>query len=199
MSRRHCCAPLRRWRRAALHPAAASRRRPKPRLRCRRVRLRHPQRLCDDHGRGGRHRQCRRAGGERCHRRGRTNLKAPGITVIDGQGMIVLPVWWRPIGTCGTRCCAACRATSLISAISAPPPCLGQKFLADDMYQGTRLACAEAINNGITHGPRLVPQYRGPNMPTPTSRRCASRVCVRGSPMAPRRACRTPRASILPI
>ena len=27
---------------------------------------------------------------------------------------------------------------------------LGQKYEADDMYQGTRLACAEAINSGIT-------------------------------------------------
>jgi cytosine/adenosine deaminase-related metal-dependent hydrolase len=79
------------------------------------------------------------------------NLKAPGVTVIGGQGMIVLPglveTHWHMWNT-------------LLRSMSGDKPdlgyfrstaMLGQKFLADDMYQGTRLACAEAINNGITH------------------------------------------------
>jgi cytosine/adenosine deaminase-related metal-dependent hydrolase len=79
------------------------------------------------------------------------NLKAPGASVIDGRGMIVLPglieSHWHMWNT-------------LLRSLSGDKPeagyfrttaLLGQKYLAEDMYQGTRLACAEAINNGITH------------------------------------------------
>jgi 5-methylthioadenosine/S-adenosylhomocysteine deaminase len=79
------------------------------------------------------------------------NLAAPGVTTIDGHGMIVLPglveTHWHMWNT-------------LLRSMSGDKPefgyfrgtaLLGQKFLPDDMYQGTRLACAEAINNGITH------------------------------------------------
>jgi len=78
-------------------------------------------------------------------------LKAGGATVIDGRGMIVLPglveTHWHMWNT-------------LLRSMSGDKPdfgyfrttaILGQKYQADDMYQGTRLACAEAINNGITH------------------------------------------------
>src|SRR5271154_3849086 len=78
-------------------------------------------------------------------------LKAPGAAVIDGRGTIVLPglieTHWHMWNT-------------LLRSMSGDKPdfgyfkstaLLGQKFEADDMYQGTRLACAEAINNGITH------------------------------------------------
>ena len=79
------------------------------------------------------------------------NVKAAGASVIDGRGMIVLPglieTHWHMWNT-------------LLRSMSGDKPetgyfkttaLLGQKFEPDDMYQGTRLACAEAINNGITH------------------------------------------------
>ena len=90
------------------------------------------------------------------------NLKAPGIAAIDGQAMIVLPglveTHWHMWNT-------------LLRSMSGDKPdlgyfrstaMLGQKFLADDMYQGTRLACAEAINNGITHVHDWCHNIRGP-------------------------------------
>ncbi len=79
------------------------------------------------------------------------NLKAPGASVMDGRGMIVLPglveTHWHMWNT-------------LLRSMSGDKPetgyfkttaILGQKYEAGDMYQGTRFACAEAINNGITH------------------------------------------------
>jgi cytosine/adenosine deaminase-related metal-dependent hydrolase len=79
------------------------------------------------------------------------NLKVSGAAAIDGHGMIALPglveTHWHMWNT-------------LLRSMSGDKPefgyfkstaLLGQKYLPDDMYQGTRLACAEAINNGITH------------------------------------------------
>jgi len=90
------------------------------------------------------------------------NLKAPGAAAIDGQAMIVLPglveTHWHMWNT-------------LLRSMSGDKPdfgyfrstaMLGQKFSADDMYQGTRLACAEAINNGITHVHDWCHNIRGP-------------------------------------
>jgi len=48
-------------------------------------------------------------------------VKAPGATVLEGRGMIVLPGRWRLIGTCGIPCCAASRARRPIRDISRPP------------------------------------------------------------------------------
>src|SRR5262249_17545178 len=77
-------------------------------------------------------------------------LDAPGATAIDGAGMIVLPglveTHWHMWNT-------------LLRSMSGDKPelgyfrttaALGQKFEPGDMYQGTRLAAAEAINGGIT-------------------------------------------------
>ena len=77
-------------------------------------------------------------------------LAAPGVKAIDGAGMIVLPglveTHWH-------------MWNSLLRSMSGEKPelgyfrstaMLGQHYLPDDMYQGTRLAAAEAINNGIT-------------------------------------------------
>ena len=90
------------------------------------------------------------------------NLKAPGAAVIDGHGMIVLPglveTHWHMWNT-------------LLRSMSGDKPetgyfkttaMLGQKFEPGDMYQGTRLACAEAINNGITHVHDWCHNIRGP-------------------------------------
>jgi cytosine/adenosine deaminase-related metal-dependent hydrolase len=77
-------------------------------------------------------------------------LNAPGAAVINGAGMIVLPglveTHWHMWNT-------------LLRSMSGEKPehgyfrttaALGQKYLPGDMYQGTRLAAAEAINSGIT-------------------------------------------------
>ena len=78
-------------------------------------------------------------------------LNAPGASVIDGRGTIVLPglveTHWHMWNT-------------LLRSMSGEKPefgyfrttaMLGQKYEASDMYHGTRLAAAEAINSGITH------------------------------------------------
>ena len=77
-------------------------------------------------------------------------LNAPGATTINGAGMIVLPGFvethWHMWNT-------------LLRSMSGEKPdlgyfrttaALGQKYEPADMYQGTRLAAAEAINSGIT-------------------------------------------------
>jgi cytosine/adenosine deaminase-related metal-dependent hydrolase len=77
-------------------------------------------------------------------------LSAPGATAINGAGTIVLPglveTHWHMWNT-------------LLRSMSGEKPefgyfrttaALGQKFEPGDMYQGTRLAAAEAINSGIT-------------------------------------------------
>jgi 5-methylthioadenosine/S-adenosylhomocysteine deaminase len=78
-------------------------------------------------------------------------LKAPGAAVIDGRGAIVLPglieTHWHMWNTL-LRSMSGDKADFGYFKSTAM---LGQKFEASDMYQGTRLACAEAINNGITH------------------------------------------------
>jgi 5-methylthioadenosine/S-adenosylhomocysteine deaminase len=79
-----------------------------------------------------------------------TRLSAPGATTISGAGMIVLPglveTHWHMWNT-------------LLRSMSGDKPdtgyfrttaVLGQKCEPVDMYQGTRLAAAEAINSGIT-------------------------------------------------
>jgi cytosine/adenosine deaminase-related metal-dependent hydrolase len=77
-------------------------------------------------------------------------LNAPGATTINGAGMIVLPglveTHWHMWNT-------------LLRSMSGEKPelgyfrttaALGQKYEPADMYQGTRLAAAEAISSGIT-------------------------------------------------
>lgn len=77
-------------------------------------------------------------------------LNAPGAGVIDGCGMIVMPglveTHWHMWNT-------------LLRGMSGEKPdygyfrttaMLGRMFEPGDMYQGTRLAAAEAINSGIT-------------------------------------------------
>ena len=77
-------------------------------------------------------------------------VDAPGATVIDGRGMIVMPGFvethWH-------------MWNSLLRGMSGEKPDfgyfrttaqLGKEFTPDDIYQGTRLATVEAINSGIT-------------------------------------------------
>ncbi len=77
-------------------------------------------------------------------------IKAPNTTTIKGEGMILMPglveTHWHMWNT-------------LLRSMSGEKPefgyfrttaALGQKFEPMDMYRGTRLAVAEAINSGIT-------------------------------------------------
>jgi cytosine/adenosine deaminase-related metal-dependent hydrolase len=79
-----------------------------------------------------------------------TKLDARGATTINGDGMIVLPglveTHWHMWNT-------------LLRSMSGEKPehgyfpttaALGRLYQADDMFQGTRLAAAEAVNSGIT-------------------------------------------------
>lgn len=77
-------------------------------------------------------------------------LSAPGASAIDGRGMIVMPGlvethWhmWNTLlrGMSGERPDSGYFRTS---------GTLGRVFEPGDMYQGTRLAAAEAISSGIT-------------------------------------------------
>jgi cytosine/adenosine deaminase-related metal-dependent hydrolase len=89
-------------------------------------------------------------------------LNAPGASVIDGRGMIVMPglveTHWHMWNT-------------LLRGMSGEKPdygyfrtsaMLGRVFEPGDMYQGTRLATAEAINSGITFVHDWSHNVRGP-------------------------------------
>ncbi len=77
-------------------------------------------------------------------------LDAPGATTIKGEGMIVLPglveTHWHMWNTL-LRSMSGEKAEFGYFRTTAA---LGQKYEAGDMYQGTRLAAAEAISSGIT-------------------------------------------------
>jgi 5-methylthioadenosine/S-adenosylhomocysteine deaminase len=77
-------------------------------------------------------------------------LNAPGATAINGAGMIVLPglveTHWHMWNTL-LRSMSGEKSEFGYFRTTAV---LGQKFEPSDMYQGTRLAAAEAINSGIT-------------------------------------------------
>ena len=74
----------------------------------------------------------------------------PGARTLNGEGMIVLPglveTHWHMWNTL-LRSMSGEKAEHGYFRTTAA---LGQKYDASDMYQGTRLAAAEAINSGIT-------------------------------------------------
>lgn len=80
-----------------------------------------------------------------------TKLEAPGATVIDGATAIVMPglveTHWHMWNTLLRGMAKDTPAQGYFATVAA----LGKVFSADDMYQGTRLAAAEAINGGITY------------------------------------------------
>ncbi len=80
-----------------------------------------------------------------------TRLDTPGASTINGAGMIVLPglieTHWHMWNTL-LRSMSGEKAEHGYFRTTAA---LGQKFEPGDIYQGTRLAAAEAINSGITH------------------------------------------------
>ena len=79
-----------------------------------------------------------------------TKLKAPGAAAISGAGMIVLPglieTHWHMWNTLLRSMSGEKPETGYFRTTAA----LGQKYEPGDMYQGTRLAAAEAVNSGIT-------------------------------------------------
>jgi len=90
-------------------------------------------------------------------------LNVPGARTINGHRMIVLPGFvethWHMWNT-------------LLRGMSGEKPeygyfrttaMLGRSFTPEDMYQGTRLATAEAINSGITFVHSWCHNVRGPN------------------------------------
>lgn len=97
------------------------------------------------------------------------NLEAPGAEVIDGSGMIVLPglveTHWHMWNSLLRSMAGDKREHGYFPTTLA----LGKAYLPSDMYQGTRLATAEALNGGITfvhdwcHNIRS-PQYAEENL-----------------------------------
>jgi 5-methylthioadenosine/S-adenosylhomocysteine deaminase len=79
------------------------------------------------------------------------NLSAPGATIIDGRGMIVMP------GLVETHFHMWNSLARSLSGNSAPvgyfPTIVkwGQAMTPGDMYQGARLSAVEALYSGITH------------------------------------------------
>ncbi|MET0633201.1 MAG: amidohydrolase family protein [Xanthobacteraceae bacterium] len=77
-------------------------------------------------------------------------LEAPGSNTIKGEGTIVLPglveTHWHMWNTL-LRSMSGDKAELGYFRTTAA---LGQKYEPNDMYQGTRLAAAEALNSGIT-------------------------------------------------
>jgi cytosine/adenosine deaminase-related metal-dependent hydrolase len=77
-------------------------------------------------------------------------LEAPGSATIRGENMIVLPglveTHWHMWNTLLRAMSGEKAEFGYFRTTST----LGQKFEPGDMYQGTRLAAAEAINSGIT-------------------------------------------------
>src|SRR5262245_21354405 len=77
-------------------------------------------------------------------------LEADGATRIDGRGMIVLPglveTHWHMWNSLLRSMAGDKRELGYFPTTLA----LGKSYLPSDMYQGTRLAAAEALNGGIT-------------------------------------------------
>ncbi len=78
------------------------------------------------------------------------NLRAGGALVIDGHGMLVLPGFvethWHMWNALLRSMSGDKREYGYFPTALA----LGRAYLPSDMYQGTRLAAAEALNGGIT-------------------------------------------------
>ena len=90
------------------------------------------------------------------------DLKAPGAQVIDGRGMIVLPglveTHWHMWNTLLRSMSGDKREHGYFPTAAT----LGKVFVPGDMYQGTRLAAAEALFGGITFVHDWCHNIRGP-------------------------------------
>jgi 5-methylthioadenosine/S-adenosylhomocysteine deaminase len=90
------------------------------------------------------------------------SVDAPGARAIDGRGMIVLPglveTHWHMWNTLLRSMSGDKREQGYFPTALA----LGKAYLPSDMYQGTRLAAAEAVNGGITFVHDWCHNIRGP-------------------------------------
>jgi 5-methylthioadenosine/S-adenosylhomocysteine deaminase len=90
-------------------------------------------------------------------------IEAPGAQLIDGRGMIVLPglieTHWHMWNTLLRSMSGDKREHGYFPTALA----LGKVYMPDDMYQGARLACAEAIHSGITSVHDWCHNIRGPD------------------------------------
>jgi 5-methylthioadenosine/S-adenosylhomocysteine deaminase len=77
-------------------------------------------------------------------------LDAPGASVIDGRGMIVLPGFVETHWHMWTALMRGMAGDTPALGYFPTAAALGKVFQASDMYQGTRFAAAEAINGGMT-------------------------------------------------
>ena len=89
-------------------------------------------------------------------------LDAPGATTIKGEGMIVLPGLVETHWHMWNTLLRSMSGDKVEFGYFRTTAALGQKFEASDMYQGTRLAAAEAIHSGITFVHDWCHNIRGP-------------------------------------
>src|SRR5438552_13997141 len=96
------------------------------------------------------------------------NIQAGGAQVIEGRGMIVLPGFvethWHMWNTLLRSMSGDKREHGYFPTAAA----LGKIYLPEDMYQGTRLSAAEALNGGITFVHDWCHNVGGPDSPTVT-------------------------------
>src|SRR5207245_963956 len=78
------------------------------------------------------------------------NLRVNGATAIDGNGMIAMPglveTHWHMWNSLLRSMAGDKREDGYFPTTAR----FGKAYQPEDMYQGTRLAAAEAITNGIT-------------------------------------------------
>src|SRR5215470_156991 len=79
-----------------------------------------------------------------------TDVKAPGASVFDGNGMIVMPglveTHWHMWNTLYRSFAGDRTEEGYFPTVAR----FGQQMTPDDIFQSTRLSAAEAINSGIT-------------------------------------------------
>ncbi|MGI8451202.1 MAG: hypothetical protein ACR2MP_29265, partial [Streptosporangiaceae bacterium] len=95
-----------------------------------------------------------------------TGLDAPGAREIDARAMIVAPglveTHWHLWNTLLRSMSGGMPGEDRPRGYFSVSLGLGQAFTDNDNYQGTLLACAEAINSGITMGNDCSHNVRGP-------------------------------------
>jgi cytosine/adenosine deaminase-related metal-dependent hydrolase len=90
------------------------------------------------------------------------NIQASGAQVIDGRGTIVLPGFFETHWHMWNALLRSMSGDKREHGYFPTALALGKAYLPDDMYQGTRLGCAEAINGGITTVHDWCHNIRGP-------------------------------------
>ena len=89
-------------------------------------------------------------------------LAAPGAQQLDGRGMIVLPGFIETHWHMWNTLLRSMSGDKKEHGYFPTALNLGKAYTPDDMYQGTRLGCAEAIYSGITFVHDWCHNIRGP-------------------------------------